>query len=149
MKIAVITPSLPARSKMLGEAIESVKSQALQPHCHLIAVGLGRSVARNVMAKAAYFDLGCDWLAFLDDDDLLLPNHLELLAAAAGEGTDLIYSRCEAQAEDGVGHPDTSSWRRPWSATVSIRLPARCLRCGWSTTRFADMTRQRGLRKCG
>lgn len=115
MNIAVVTPSLPARSKMLGEAIESVKSQTLQPKCHLVAMGLGRSIARNAMVDAAYFRLGCTWLAFLDDDDLLLPNHLELLASAADSQTDLVYSRCEVQAEAGVGHPDISSWRRPWS----------------------------------
>lgn len=117
MNIAVITPSLPARSKMLGEAIESVKSQSLQPKCHLIAMGLGRSIARNVMADGAFFRLGCNWLAFLDDDDLLLPNHLELLASAVNVDTDLVYSRCQVQVEAGVSHPDVSDWARGWSAS--------------------------------
>lgn len=114
MKIAVITPSLPSRSLMLAEAIESVRAQTLQPHCHLVAVGLPRSEARNQMAKTAYFNLGCDWIAFLDDDDLLLPNHLEALAGAANKGTDLVYSKCQLQAEAGLKHPDISGWERQW-----------------------------------
>lgn len=43
---------------------------------------------RNALLAAA----AGEWIAVLDDDDLLLPNHLEVLSAAQG---DVIYTWCQ------------------------------------------------------
>jgi hypothetical protein len=78
---------------MLAEAIASVNAQNLRPITHLIGVdhhraGIGRML--NQLAKSA----DADWLARLDDDDLLMPHHLETLAHASEHG-DVVYSWCD------------------------------------------------------
>jgi hypothetical protein len=92
MNIAVLTPALPSRGDMLVEAIASVRAQTLAPTAHLVGIdhariGIGRML--NQLADAAE----AEWLARLDDDDLLDPNHLEALASVAGEA-DIVYSWC-------------------------------------------------------
>lgn len=95
MKIAVITPSKPNRPRLLEECKASVKAQTKQPDAHYISVdmsGLGPSLVRNSLVKSLAPEY--DWLAFLDDDDLLLPQHLEKLSAVA-ESADVVYSSCQ------------------------------------------------------
>lgn len=91
MSVTVITPSLPTRPYMLAEAARSVDAQTVRPDAHLVGVDYARAgsaVMRNRLARAAL----TTWLAFLDDDDLLHPHHLETLLAH-GDGADVIYSR--------------------------------------------------------
>lgn len=94
MTVSVITASLPSRPWMLAEACVSVASQTRQPTEHLVGVDYerqGSAIVRNQLVRAAH----CDWLAFLDDDDLLYPNHLDRLVATAVEtGADLVYPWC-------------------------------------------------------
>ena len=85
---------------MLAEAIQSVAAQTTPPHRHLIEVDHrreGSSVLRNRMADNVW---ECDWLAFLDDDDLLYPEHLELLADAA-KHAEIVYSFCDVEGREG------------------------------------------------
>jgi glycosyltransferase involved in cell wall biosynthesis len=102
VNIAVITPSLPTRAGALAEAIVSVAAQTRLPHRHLVEVDHhreGSSTLRNRMADNAW---ECDWLAFLDDDDILYPQHLESLAEKAlAARADLVYSFCDVQGRDG------------------------------------------------
>lgn len=102
MNVAVITPSLPTRATLLAEAIESVSIQTAPPHRHLIEIDHrreGSAVLRNRMADAAWES---DWLAFLDDDDVLYPQHLELLSETAlVTRSDIVYSFCDVQGRDG------------------------------------------------
>lgn len=89
-KVTVITASLPGRAHLLAEAIASVAAQTV-PAAHLIAVDAGHGVAevRNQLVAAAT----SEWVAFLDDDDLLDPNHLETLLAHAA-GHDVVIPHC-------------------------------------------------------
>jgi hypothetical protein len=101
MSIAVLTPSLPGRDDMLAEAMESVRRQTLRPSVHAIGidydlVGIGKML--NMLAASTE----AEWLARLDDDDLFLPNHLEVLASAAGEA-DVVYTWCEVRARPANG----------------------------------------------
>jgi hypothetical protein len=89
--IAVITPTLPERLELLTEAILCVRGQTKRPFIHLIGFDYEKghmAVFRNAMAQAAR-DLGCDKLAFYDDDDLINANHLELLDSV---DADAVYS---------------------------------------------------------
>lgn len=89
--VSIVTATIPPRFALLDEARESVDAQTLRPTTHLISVdykGQGSAVTRNQALKGAE----TEWVAFLDDDDLLKPQHLErLLAAAAEKGADLVY----------------------------------------------------------
>lgn len=95
MKIAVITPSKLNRSALLEECKVSVLAQTRPADCHAIEVDVkaeGPAVVRNRLVKG--LDSSFDWLAWLDDDDVLLPSHLEKLSAVA-ELADVVYSLCQ------------------------------------------------------
>jgi glycosyltransferase involved in cell wall biosynthesis len=82
--ITVVIPSIPPRGKLLQRAMASVALQTV-PAC-AVAVAyddqhLGAGPTRTRALRMAQ----TEWVAFLDDDDALLPNHLELLLAAAKE----------------------------------------------------------------
>jgi glycosyl transferase family 2 len=103
--ITVLTPSLPGRSELLAEAMASVQAQSTTPTSHVVGIdydriGIGRMLNQLVSSAEA------DWLARLDDDDLFMPNHLEVLAAQVRDA-DVIYSWCEVKprARDGVVPP--------------------------------------------
>lgn len=91
MGVTVITPTIPPRTALLSEAIASVAAQSRPADEHMIYVdnkAEGQVAMRNRMLPA----VTTEWFAFLDDDDRLLPNHLEALIACAEEtGADLVY----------------------------------------------------------
>jgi len=92
VSVTVITPTIPERAEQLAEAIESVQAQSRPPEAHLIEVDdlrQGTAAMRNRMVEEA----DTEWVAPLDDDDLLLPIHLQvLLDGASSSGADVIYS---------------------------------------------------------
>lgn len=80
---------------MLGENVASVAKQTLKPREHLIAVDYdrrGSAYMRNQLVAASRHG---DWIAFLDDDDIMWPNHLERLAEEAEAGADIVYSQAD------------------------------------------------------
>lgn len=90
--IAIITPSRPDRGEMLAELVECVRNQTLQPSSHLIGVDhdqLGPAVVRNKLI----YQTSAEWLAFVDDDDLIDPDHLERLYTHSG-GCDVVIPYC-------------------------------------------------------
>jgi hypothetical protein len=97
-KIAVVTPTVPSRSSLLEECKASVKAQTWGGDI-LHAVGedhanVGAATMRNNIVQG--IDPSYEWLAFVDDDDILLPEHLSTLAASS-EGADVIYSNCQEE----------------------------------------------------
>lgn len=105
-KVAVITAALPTRGALLADAISSVAAQTLPAHRHLVAVDLqreGSAAVRNQLAASAY---DCEWLAFLDDDDVLYPHHLErLVAAGEAQAADLVYPWCDVEGRSDGWNP--------------------------------------------
>jgi glycosyltransferase involved in cell wall biosynthesis len=102
--VAVITPTLPERSGFLAECMGSVAAQTVPATVHLVGVDLERRgpvAVRNELALAA----DTDWLAFLDDDDLFLPNHLEVLLSVADCNVDVVWSLCEVTGRPGWSVP--------------------------------------------
>jgi hypothetical protein len=72
--VTVITPTIPGREILLEECKESVRKQTMRPKDHLIGVdvdGRGPAAMRNSLVEK----VKTEWVAFLDDDDLLMPNH--------------------------------------------------------------------------
>jgi glycosyltransferase involved in cell wall biosynthesis len=73
----LITGSLPERSALLCEMINSVSLQTVKPSQHLIAVDDGHVVPKlNKLIEIA----STDYFVQVDDDDLLYPNHVEVLS---------------------------------------------------------------------
>ena len=94
MKIAVITPSKPNRVPLLDECIASVWSQTKRAGTHAYEIDSlqeGPAIVRNRLVNSLPKEY--DGLAFLDDDDIMLPTHLERLSAAS-ENADVVYSLC-------------------------------------------------------
>lgn len=93
-RVSVITPTIPEREKFLSEARESVARQTHPNTDHIVGVDtshIGQGFLRNELARKST----AEWLVFLDDDDLLDPEFIELhLAHAQATHSDLVYSVC-------------------------------------------------------
>jgi glycosyltransferase involved in cell wall biosynthesis len=90
--VTVVIATIPPRVKMLRRAVWSVLQQTLAPDAIIIERDpdhTGAAATKNRgLAKVA-----TEWVAFLDDDDLFLPEHLaKLKARAVGAGADVVYS---------------------------------------------------------
>lgn len=92
--VCVAIPTLPTRQGMLGRAMASVCAQDHPVADVAVAVDLEREgawVARNRAATMACHS-GAHWVAFLDDDDELLPCHCStLLRAAEDAQADVVW----------------------------------------------------------
>jgi len=99
-QITVITASLPERADLLRDAIASVRAQTHLPADHLIGIDyqrIGGARVRNALVAATT----TPWVQILDDDDLLMPEHLAALAAKAdATGADIVYSYCSVEGDD-------------------------------------------------
>jgi glycosyltransferase involved in cell wall biosynthesis len=92
--ITIITPTIPKRSNLLVEAINSVGNQRVKAKNHLIGVDLqkmGPAKMRNLLVN----NVDTEWVAFLDDDDIVYDNHIEEYAKVH-EQSDMIYTWCDS-----------------------------------------------------
>jgi glycosyltransferase involved in cell wall biosynthesis len=89
--VGVAIPSIPPREKYLKRALASVNNQTRAPEQISVSVDTQRRGAAPTR-NAAASQLHTDWIAFLDDDDVLYPKHLESLLRTAHEtSADLVY----------------------------------------------------------
>lgn len=99
MNITVLTPTILGREKQLERAGESVLAQTL-PAAWLVQHDTrreGPAVVRNRMLA----DVSTEWVAFLDDDDVLYPNHLLLCARYATlQNLDLVYPGYDCEQDE-------------------------------------------------
>lgn len=88
--VAIITPTIKGREHLLSEACQSVVTQTVEVAHHIACDDrhAGPAVIRNAVLNL----LGCEYVGFLDDDDLLDPDHVETLLAALETGADLAFS---------------------------------------------------------
>lgn len=89
--VTVCIPTIPSRAAFLTEALASVQAQTILPQAVSVVYDLNHSGAartRNLALMASH----TTYTAFLDDDDLLYPEHLQLLVETAERtGADLVY----------------------------------------------------------
>lgn len=99
--VTVAIPTIPGREQLLARALASVDTQTLRPHRVLVhndTERRGAAWCRNQLLR----QVRTSWVAWLDDDDELLPDHLEVLVQGGNDsGADLVYSYPEI-----VGGPD-------------------------------------------
>ena len=100
--ITVVVPTIAGRETLLDRALASVEAQSMpsQVIVELDSDRLGAAAARNrALAK-----VDTDWVVFLDDDDVLKPNHLRACARHARlTGADVVYPGYDAVGEDPIG----------------------------------------------
>lgn len=125
--VAAIVVSLPERLELLKEALDSVAAQTVQPEAVVIGIdprSVGEAENCNRLARAA----GSEWLAFLHDDDLWRPQHLERLLDHA-ESADVVVA-----SFDLAGRPEhtiephhcdyTDLWHTNWFPPSAVMVRA-------------------------
>jgi Glycosyl transferase family 2 len=97
--VTVVTPWMRGREELLAEAEKSVGEQTVLPVMHLIQEDTwneGPAIIRNRMLH----QVETPWVAFLDDDDLLDPEHIEtLLLETMAADSDVTWSWCRTTGE--------------------------------------------------
>jgi glycosyltransferase involved in cell wall biosynthesis len=116
--ITVVIPSIPPRWDLLGRAVKSVEAQTLRPAAVVVDVDHGREGAPAVRTRALA-RVKTPFVAFLDDDDELLPEHLAKLAAHMNAtGADLVYSWFTVV---GGEDPFPQNFGRPWDNASPVQ----------------------------
>jgi hypothetical protein len=91
MTIAVAIPSIPSRPDLLQRALASVATQRRQPDEISVVIDHCRRGAADTRNRA-WRNTTAEWVAFLDDDDELGPDHLAwLYDCAVGHDADFVY----------------------------------------------------------
>lgn len=116
--ITVAIPSIPPRSALLARAIASVSSQTLQPSGLVVAYDNYREGAPRTRQRALE-SVTTEWVAFLDDDDEFMPQHLEKLwNHALNTGADYVFAWYKVKCGDTVFDVDPvfppTHYSQPW-----------------------------------
>ena len=93
--ITVVIPTIPARPACLVQAQFSAWQNTLRPDGFSVALDVAAEGAAPTRNRALMNVRASEspWVAFLDDDDEMMPEHLEKLARHAEEtGADFVYS---------------------------------------------------------
>lgn len=104
--ITVVIPSIPPREPLLHRALASVQAQKLAPDA--VVVQLDDDHQGAAATRQAGLDhVETEWVAFLDDDDELMPNHLRVLSIAARKfQADYVFSYYTVKDALGRLRPD-------------------------------------------
>ena len=113
LTVTVITAVIPPRAAFLQRSITSVAEQIRRPDAHIVQVDHHRAGGPATL-DAAIAAGSTDLVAILDDDDELLPRHLEVcVGAMEATGADLVYPWFRYSSTGDGGHLER--WRGvPW-----------------------------------
>jgi glycosyltransferase involved in cell wall biosynthesis len=116
--VTVVIPHLPWRTKLLERALDSVITQtrtATDVIIELAGPGDDAATVRNRALDAVH----TPWIAWLDDDDELLPDHLQVcLDAARATSADLVYPGMEIVGrDDPLAVSVGGKWINPFGVT--------------------------------
>jgi hypothetical protein len=107
--ITVVIPTIPPRETLLRRALDSVvgaKTRIEQDMDVLVEILVVPDIEHDGAAKTRHQGLlavETEWVAFLDDDDVMHPDHLtQLYGAALDFGADYVWSRFQIIKEDHV-----------------------------------------------
>ena len=103
MNVTLIIPTIPGREEQLRRAVESAQSQSRPADDILVYLDDEREGAGPTRNRALA-NVDTDWVAFLDDDDELKPNHLRACARHAWlTGADIVYPGYDTIGDDPIG----------------------------------------------
>lgn len=104
LSTTVVIPTLAGRHEELQRAVASVRAQTLAPKFIELQLDRDREGAAATRNRALE-RVDTEFVAFLDDDDVLKPNHLRACARnAALTGADLVYPWFDVEGgEDEIG----------------------------------------------
>jgi hypothetical protein len=90
--VAAVVVSLPERHHLLRQALASVRRQTRPPDDTVVGIDpyrRGEVGNMNRLLRA----VDCEWIAFLHDDDIWMPRHLEVAERYMTDDNDVIVSR--------------------------------------------------------
>lgn len=91
LEITTVTPSIPPRAPLLSRLLASVAAQSHPASAVAVAFDHTKEGAGPTRTRAMR-QVQTEWLAFVDDDDELLPCHLEVLVREQlATGADVIW----------------------------------------------------------
>lgn len=133
--ISIVIPTVAPRRNMLREAIASVAAQTLLPDTIIIQDDTEHEGAA-VTRQRAQERVQTKWTCPLDDDDVLYPQHCELLLAEAMRtGADVVYPWYDCPAGDPLasheGVPFNNDNPRLFPVTFLGRTEVICAAGGW------------------
>lgn len=102
-EITVIVATIPEREALLEQAIDTVQAQT-SPVPYLVGVDAqhdGPVPTLNALAERVQ----TEWLFRLDDDDLLDPDHFQVLSKWLDDDADIVYTWCRVEG-GGEEHPE-------------------------------------------
>lgn len=102
--VTVVVPTIPPRAAMLQRAVASVTAQTVRVDLEVEPDPgrAGSAAARN----RALARVETDWVLFLDDDDQLMPNAVQVLTEAqAATGADVVSGGAWIPQSPGHGEP--------------------------------------------
>lgn len=100
--MTVVIPTIPGREAPRARAVASAQAQTF-PSTVLVEVDLDR-LGATATRNRALAKVGTEWVAFLDDDDELKPNHVRAcLRLALLTGADVVYPGYDTIGDDPVG----------------------------------------------
>lgn len=116
LTVAVCIPTIPGREDMLARALASIGNQTRRPEQIIVEPdpdGTGAALTRNRALARVESDL----VAWLDDDDQLLPNHVARLSRVLEKaaGIDLVYPIPKVVGgRDPTAVAVNGNWVPPW-----------------------------------
>lgn len=120
----IVIPSIPPRAKLLcGRAIPSALAQTVPPADVIVALDRDKEGAGPTRTRALA-KVTTPWAAFLDDDDELLPHHLEHLHHIQ-QATDADVVTPWFQVVEGTD--PFPEFNRPWNPDDFHIFPITCL----------------------
>lgn len=104
LDLTIIMGSLPEREGLRAQMLESVEAQTLKPATVLYEIDQNhRGVILTYNCLAAR--VTTEWLFPFADDDLLDPNHFEILSQYMDDAVDVVYTWCRVTGDPGM--PET------------------------------------------
>lgn len=120
-EVTFAIPSIPPRTSLLQRALGSIATQTVPVAGVAIAFDHGREGAGPTRTRALR-QVQTEWVAFMDDDDELLPHHLEvLLCCADASGADVIWPWFEVRG--GGGDPIACNRGKQWDPLSPHTFP--------------------------
>lgn len=101
--VTVLTAAIPERFDLLREALDSVAAQTMQPAEHIVVFDYDRRGTADALNRGLA-SVTSEWVATLDDDDVLYPDHLDTLVGAS-RFADVVYSYCDCDFDIHVNAP--------------------------------------------
>jgi glycosyltransferase involved in cell wall biosynthesis len=116
LTVAVVIPTIPGREEMFRRAAESVEQQTRRPDEIVVEIDVHRTGAAHTRNRALQ-RVESDVIMWLDDDDEMLPNHVERLVRALEKYPqfDLVYPIPEmVGGRDPTATSVNGVWQLPW-----------------------------------